>query len=399
MSHWYFQKNDKTIGPLTDYELRTLYKRKELTAETRVKQEVNGEWLFLKDSPIFQTIHESHGPHDASKGPKKEANHHPHEKNGAQHLGLGDIFADVFKKHPKTDSEKVFIAGTTYTTPNEGDIASSWTRPFLFSRVFFALAITYLLLLACTYMFSNSNTIPGLMVIGSFTMPFSVLVLFFEINAPRNISFFDVLKMFFIGGVAALVATLILYEVIPVGQLNYFNAFLVGIIEETGKMVIVALFIVALKPKYILNGLLIGAAVGAGFAAFESLGYAFNYSIEVAAVFKNLQFAGDTMLNIIFSRGWQSIGGHVVWAAISGAALMIAKGSDPKLQMRHIFTGRFLSLFIIPIGLHFLWDCPWNPLPQIAFKQILLIVVVWIVIFSLINKGLRQISGKKPAKA
>ncbi|MBC2675912.1 PrsW family glutamic-type intramembrane protease [Listeria booriae] len=392
MSHWYFQKNNKTIGPLTDYELKTLYKRKELTPDTKVKQSEDGEWQLLKDTPL---IHDHVDSTHAKDPHAKPVNHHPHEKNGMQHLGLGDIFADVFKKHSKADSEKVFIAGTTYTTPEEKDIAASWTRPFLFSRVFFALAITYLLLYACTYFFANSNTIPGLMVIGSFTVPFSVLVLFFEVNAPRNISFFDVLKMFFIGGVAALVATLILYDVIPVGKLNYFNAFLVGIIEETGKMVIVALFIVALRPKYILNGLLIGAAVGAGFAAFESLGYAFNYSIEAAAVFKNLHFAGDTMLNIIFSRGWQSVGGHVVWAAISGAALMIAKGSDAKLGMRHIFTGRFLGLFIIPIGLHFLWDCPWNPLPQIAFKQILLIIVAWIVIFSLINKGLRQVSGKK----
>ncbi|AQY50973.1 hypothetical protein PWEIH_12915 [Listeria weihenstephanensis FSL R9-0317] len=396
MSHWFFKKNDKTIGPLTDYEVRTLYKRKELTAETTVKHLEDGEWMLLKDSEIFLKIHDAHDPKSSST---KAPNHHPHEKNGAQHLGLGDVFADVFKKHSKSDSEKVFIAGTTFTTPKEEDIASSWARPFLFSRVFFALTITYFLLFACTYIFANSNTIPGLMVIGSFTVPFSVLVLFFEVNAPRNISFFDVLKMFFIGGVAALVATLILYDVIPVGKLNYFNAFLVGIIEETGKMVIVALFIVALKPKYILNGLLIGAAVGAGFAAFESLGYAFNYSLEAAAVFKNIHFAGDTMLNIIFSRGWQSIGGHVVWAAISGAALMIAMGSDPKLRMRHIFSGKFLSLFIIPIGLHFLWDCPWDPLPQFAFKQVLLIIVVWIVIFSLINKGLRQISAKKPAKA
>ncbi len=99
----------------------------------------------------------------------------------------------------------------------------------------------------------------------------------------REISaFFDVVKMFFIGGVAALVATLVIYSIIPVGKLNYFNALLVGFIEETGKMIIVALFIRSLNSKYILNGLLIGAAVGAGFAAFESLGYAFNYSVDAA---------------------------------------------------------------------------------------------------------------------
>ncbi|EJE4624932.1 PrsW family intramembrane metalloprotease, partial [Listeria monocytogenes] len=179
------------------------------------------EWIAFKQTELYQHI----------------GNH------GNSELKISNLFSAVFKKHSKEEGEKVFIAGTKYTTPAISDIPHSWPHPWVFSRVFLVLIVTYFLLLACTYLFDNSNTIPGLMVIGSFAVPFSVLLFFFETNAPRNISVFDVVRMFFIGGVAALVATLVIYSIIPVGKLNYFNALLVGFIEETGKMIIVALFI------------------------------------------------------------------------------------------------------------------------------------------------------------
>lgn len=51
---------------------------------------------------------------------------------------------------------------------------------------------------------------------------------------------------------------------------------MIGIIEEVEKIVVVAYFLRGKKEKYILNVLLIGAAVGTGCAVFESAGYAFN---------------------------------------------------------------------------------------------------------------------------
>lgn len=250
MSEWYFKKNEQKMGPFTNVEMIALYRKKEINNLTLVQKSPHPEWIAFKQTELYQHI----------------GNH------GNSELKISNLFSAVFKKHSKEEGEKVFIAGTKYTTPAISDIPHSWPHPWVFSRVFLVLIVTYFLLLACTYLFDNSNTIPGLMVIGSFAVPFSVLLFFFETNAPRNISVFDVVRMFFIGGVAALVATLVIYSIIPVGKLNYFNALLVGFIEETGKMIIVALFIRSLNSKYVLNGLLIGAAVGAGFAAFESLG-------------------------------------------------------------------------------------------------------------------------------
>ena len=118
--------------------------------------------------------------------------------------------------------------------------------------------------------------------------------------------------MFFVGGAASLVLTLFLFTIFPVGELDYIGAFIVGVVEETGKLLAIILFVKALKPKYILNGMLIGASVGAGFAVFETAGYAFRqFEAGVAWGFDK---GIDRMAEVLFLRGWSSLGGHVAWA-------------------------------------------------------------------------------------
>ena len=78
-----------------------------------------------------------------------------------------------------------------------------------------------------------------------------------------------------------------------------------GLIEETGKAA--ALFLVINKTKYrsTLNGLLFGAAVGAGFSAFESAGYALVTGMTAGQA---------AMLETITVRGVLSmLGLHIVW--------------------------------------------------------------------------------------
>ncbi|WP_416147567.1 PrsW family glutamic-type intramembrane protease [Salipaludibacillus sp. HK11] len=297
-------------------------------------------------------------------------------------LKLSDVFSAVLKKHTKEEGEVLFITGTSLTTPDESEISASWPKPWLFSRVFLILAATYLLLYICTFTFQNSNAVPGLMMIGAFAVPFSLLIFFWETNAPRNISIFEVVKMFFVGGVASLVATLFIFSFFPVYQLDYAGAITVGVIEEVGKLVIVAYFIKQLNVKFILNGLLIGAAIGAGFAAFETAGYAFNYGWI---------YSDQAMQAIIVDRAWLSVGGHVVWAAISGAALVYVKGDQP-LTKNHFTDPRFIRLFLVPIILHAIWNSPLYFLHGFYFLYIVLIVVAWIFIFTFINAGLKQIS-------
>jgi len=201
-------------------------------------------------------------------------------------------------------------------------------------------------------------------------------------NAPRNISFYEVGKMLFVGGAASLVTTLLLFSFFPVYDLTFTGAIVVGVVEEVGKLVIIAYFIKKLNPKFILNGLLIGATIGAGFAAFESAGYAYNIGV---------MHGEGAMISVIFMRGWMSIGTHVVWSAIAGAALLYVKGNNP-LQNDHFFHPDFLKLFAVAIILHAVWDMPLYILHHFYLIFIIFICIAWVFIFSLISAGLKQIN-------
>lgn len=297
-------------------------------------------------------------------------------EKGELKLDLSDVFSEVFTKHTQEEAEMLFAAGTCATTPKLSDIPTTWPKPWLFARVFLIFALTYVLLYICIDSFSNSNALPGLIVIGSFAGPFALLIFFWEMNAPQNISIYETAKMFFVGGAASLVAALVLYAVFPVQELDVTGAIMVGIIEEIGKLMIIGYFVRKLNPKYILNGLLIGAAIGAGFAAFESAGYAFRFMYEEGL---------ESMLSIIFMRGWQSVGGHVVWSAIGGAAIVYAKRGQ-RLSIDHFTNKHFLKLFIVPVALHAIWDMIRYPV-----LVLILIVIAWVFIFTLINAGLKQI--------
>lgn len=302
-------------------------------------------------------------------------------EEGSIDVNLKTVFSSVFKKHTKEEGELLFISGTKTTTPNEKEISTSWPKPWLFSRVFLVLVLTFIFLLITTNVFQNIKALPGLIIIGSFAVPFSLLILFWEMNAPRNISIYEVAKMFFIGGTGSLVTTMILYSFLPVYDLSISSAIIIGVVEEIGKLAIIIYFIKILNPKFILNGLLIGATIGAGFAAFESAGYAFDFHSE---------YGDGVMMSVIYLRAWTSIGTHVVWSAIAGAALVYVKG-DQDLTSDSILNPKFLRLFSVPIILHAVWDMPFYLLNSYYLLYIILIIIAWLFVFSLINAGLKQI--------
>ncbi|MEN1967540.1 PrsW family glutamic-type intramembrane protease [Lentibacillus sp. N15] len=302
-------------------------------------------------------------------------------EQGTIDLNLRDVFSDVLKKHAKEEGEKLFIAGTKETTPSSWDISTSWPKPWLFSRVFLIFAVTYVLLSVATFSFHNINALPGLIMVGSFAVPFSLLIFFWETNAPQNISIYEVAKMFFIGGASSLVITLFLYSIFPVDDPDFIGAVIIGIVEEIGKFAIVAYFIKQLHTKFILNGLLIGATIGAGFAAFETMGYALTFWD---------MYNEQVMVSVMFVRAWTSIGTHVVWAAIAGAAFVVVKG-DRSVYSEHFFNPKFLKLFAVPVILHAVWDMPLYALQNFYLIYIVLIIVAWIFVFTFINAGLKQI--------
>ena len=307
-----------------------------------------------------------------------------------------DVFSGVFKKHTQKEADELFICGTSLTTPDVKDISKEWPKPWLFSRVFIYLMAATILLVFLVFNMGNPLFLPGLMFVSSLVGPVTAVVFFFETNSPRNISIFQVTKVLVIGGLMSLIVTLILGNYVHQG-FTLIGAFGIGLVEELGKAIIVALFINRIiannRKHYILNGLLIGSAVGAGFDIFETAGYvfcAFLDSIQVDIGY--LVYYGKSiqdMTSTIIIRGLTSLSGHVVWAAISGAALCVVSSEEP-VSLKSFTSVPFIGAFIVPVTLHALWD--WQVGGDL--KLLILSIIPWFIVFIYINRGIKEINAE-----
>lgn len=314
------------------------------------------------------------------------------ESDGVKRIKWRDLFSAINKRHTREEAEDLFISGTYRTTPRLEEISPDMSKPWLYSRILFCMVLAYALMLVCVTTLDNNISLAGLIFLGSFAMPFAVLMLFFELNSFRNISFYTVLQLFFVGGAGSLVITLIIFsvDILEAGRSNFWSALMTGAGEELGKGLIVFYFLHRMRDcNYILQGMLVGAVIGAGFAALESAGYAMHALTMAAGGTRDA--AIEAVTSSIYTRGFLSPGSHVAWAAITGGAFMLAKGSGP-LSFVAWQSPKFWKIFIIPVVLHAFWNAPIldKPGAEDSIKYSLLVILVWIVLLILINMGLSQ---------
>lgn len=296
-----------------------------------------------------------------------------------------DLFKNTFKKHDDKELDEVFICGDERTTPKVSDIDPKNASAWVYFKILIFFIIAYIPTRMGYITYGQVNFLPAMIMLGAFAIPVTVLMFFYEINLFRNIPFYKVVKYFVLGGALSLIFTILLSTLgFNMDISTYTGALTVGFVEEVAKAIVVALFLFkSKKSNYILDGLLIGAAVGAGFAAFETAGYILRFG---------LNSGNAAMLSIIKLRGFLAPGGHVAWAAIEGAALMYVKGFE-KLDRKHLNDKRFLLICLIPAVLHGIWDMPINS--PYYLVQITMTILAWLVIIYFINLGLKQVDDAK----
>ena len=285
-------------------------------------------------------------------------------------LSIRDFFTDAFKQHPKGSGARMFMAGTPSTTPTPDRMLQEWDKPWLFVRVILVGLLFGLLSYFMGAFLGHIGGIYLLFSLGALIMPIGVLTFFWEISIPRDIPIYRVAEIFLLGGMLSLIFTLLLPSVDG-------PALLAPLTEEPGKVIATAIFISILDSKYIFDGLLIGAAVGAGFSAFENIFYV-------------MTFGG---VDLLISRSIYVIGGHVAWAAIEGGALMIAKGAE-KLRVKHFFNPTFVGYLALTMLLHGLWnsDITVFRMPILLdVKYVLLTAAAVVAVFSVIKKAIKQL--------
>jgi RsiW-degrading membrane proteinase PrsW (M82 family) len=317
---------------------------------------------------------------------------------GAEGLGefnASRFFGSVFQPHSEEEVEESLIVGTSKTTPDITAISLEYPQPWLFFRLVSASLIIFYGLVGAYRHYGNGNLIPGLIMTGSFAVPISTLFLFFELNIRRNVPLWQVFRLVFFGGVLSLILALVLYDNIGwVG--SPLGASMAGLFEEPAKL---AALVILMRGKrrfpYILNGLLLGAAVGCGFAVFESAGYAMRFAGTIVEGMVNTQNT-DSMIDVIQMRGLLSPFAHIVWTAVAGAALWrVMRGGDFRFGLCK--QKEFYIPFLGVVLCHAVWNSNFE-LPFMG-KYVACAAVAWILALALVNLGIKQLGEEQAGQA
>jgi RsiW-degrading membrane proteinase PrsW (M82 family) len=214
----------------------------------------------------------------------------------------------------------------------------SWVRIFVSGLTLWSATVLV------TFVTGNANLVPTIILLGSFLVPVAFVTYAFS-RADQVVTAQRIFTAFIYGGVLGVLGASVL-EAAFLQQPSAPTYLGVGLIEEAVKLA--ALWLLARRlPRYTTrDGIVLGAAVGFGFAAFESAGYAFN------ALFTN---RGLSLLNLVETellRGILTPVGHGLWTAILGGALFAAAAPRGRLRLTRAVVGSY----VLVVLLHALWD-------------------------------------------
>ncbi|HEU5111582.1 MAG TPA: PrsW family glutamic-type intramembrane protease [Micromonosporaceae bacterium] len=194
-----------------------------------------------------------------------------------------------------------------------------------------------------TFLTGNPNLIPTLVLLGSFLVPVTFVAWAFERRDTGETTAGLIFNTFITGGVLGVLAASVLeaYLLHP----SWWLFLGVGLIEEGAKLAVLMVLTRHLTVKSVRDGMILGASVGFGFAAFESAGYAFT------AMFTTEGLSLIQLVQTELLRGLLAPVGHGLWTAILGGVLFAAS------DRRHFaITGKLILAFLGVSLLHALWD-------------------------------------------
>lgn len=214
---------------------------------------------------------------------------------------------------------------------------SSWWRILLTALGFYLVGLAILLLT------HNPNLFPTVVMLGVFMAPATYAAFFYDHRRLSQLNAPAVARSFLYGGLLGVTAASIL-EPIFVHQLTPVSVFSIAFIEELAKIAGVLIIARRLRHDSEIDGIILGAAAGMGFAALESMGYAFTGFLRSGGSLSATVF-------IIMIRGLTAPLGHGVWTAIL-ASVLFREARQGHLR----FNLKVLGALVTVVLLHAFWD-------------------------------------------
>jgi protease PrsW len=204
-------------------------------------------------------------------------------------------------------------------------------------------ALTWVVTVVALAVTRDPFLIPLTVTLGSFVVPVGGAVYVVDRLYDSAFPRIKVAEAFALGGtLGMLLAVFGEYLLLGNGTLRYLG---VGLIEEAAKLV--ALWLVArrLVTYSMRDGIVLGVAVGFGFAGFESSGYA------LVALFGAHGLELQNMVGTVLERGLLAPVGHGLWTGILGGVLFMA-ARHGRLRFTPIVAATYLFVAL----LHALYD-------------------------------------------
>ena len=236
-----------------------------------------------------------------------------------------------------------------------------WLGVLLAGLALFAMVLTVLVDTG------NPLYVPSLLLLGAAVVPVTFITFIDELPGSRRLSFGRIATGAVLGGViGTVVAGQLEFE--TVRTLGVLPTVMIGLIEESAKLAVPVAMLARRRPRTI-DGLVVGVAVGSGFAALETMGYAFVTLLHAGG---NLA----PVTGVLVLRAIASPGGHAAWTGLACAALFAAH------RARHRVLGwlRFLLVFAGVVTLHATWDSTVDGAGHVivgAVSFLLLMAVTW----------------------
>ena len=172
-------------------------------------------------------------------------------------------------------------------------------------------------------MFLTANIIllPTIVLLGSFLVPVTAIVWYLDHDGSASLSPRRVASAFIVAGVLGIIVASLLEFWLVYGP-GTIGMLKVGFIEEFIKGAAIVLLAFGLRSYTTRDGMVLGAAVGFGFAALETSGYALASLFVVQGQQLVLSLPSVVFTELV--RGVLAPFGHGLWSAILGGVIFQA---------------------------------------------------------------------------
>lgn len=235
-------------------------------------------------------------------------------------------------------------------------VAAVPRKPRLWWRVLAIGVVLWIVTVAALWWTKNTALVPSVIFVGSFLTPLTLSVWLVEREqysgvspdgAVSSLTLSRLVVAFVAAGVLGVAVSALLESLLPSSRVSVYYLG-VAVIEESVKLAAVWWLARGFDTYSRRDGMVLGACVGFGFAAFETAGVGFDVLIQTQAS------DAQHLLSLISSELVRSLltpVGHGLWTALLGGALF-ASARNSRLRL----SWNLLGWWLIVVLLHFLWD-------------------------------------------